>query len=1176
MLKKIQKVIFFLLIIYGILGFFILPLVLKPQIIKIVQQQTNSKVSIKNIYFNPFVFTMCISGVELKSLDDKPLVLLKSLSMDLELYSLFNSALHIKEFILQEPKIFLVYNKDKTINLSKIIKKTSHKNQNEDDTTTTKLPRIILDKIAIQKGLLDYKDYTHKSEFNFAFHNIGFELKDVDSKDFGKSDEEIRFYSLLGDGGFIDLRTDIVGLNPLELKGSLDFKASKLYTEWRYLQDSLNLEVADGKIALYGEYYFNLDDLNSTTINNLSLSLDSLRVKPKNGFKDVLNLGSLNIKDIVIKPILQDINIKNITLSELYIKAKRDAKGSIDWLEYLKNDTQNADKNSTPWHVGIKDIALKKIKVDFHDEAIKPAVDTNLNELNLHLQNVTLAGKTPLKYQMDFRLNNEFRCSSRGDLIHKNLHLNSHLKCDGFDVTHYNPYINKIAKESLKVYDLSLKSAEVGFDLNASVKDVKGEIVVDVSSADLAINDFLLNKKSTNEGLVKFKKFSVDGVSLNTKNKKMFVKNSVLSSLNIETRRLKDGTLNLQDLIIPHAKSKKTKTKKDESYKMFLKHFKLKSSQISFNDEVLSPSVKSKIDKLNVDIYDVDSAKRSYLKYALSLRLNNSAKIKAKGKLRHTPLKQKGSFSLEKIALKDITPYIQQKAYLWIDDGFLSVSGKTSYEKRKNKPDLVLNGSLKLESLFASDSRDKTPLFSFSDIEINPFTYEMAPNRLFMDEVSVKSFYVNAIVHKDKKMNFASLMKPTKHSKSVKKVDDNQTNTEEKFPIKIMKLNVEMGSAKFADESLPIKFRTNIHDLNGVVYAISNEKDATSFVDISGEVDKYGSTKLKGSINTANPKAYTDLDFNFRNLELNSVSGYSASFAGYEIDSGKLYLDLGYDILDSNLVGQNSIIIKNIKLGKEFKDENTTSLPLGFVIALLEDSNGVIDIEMPVEGNVDEPDFKYGTLIWKTFANLIIKAVASPFKFLGSMMGMDGEKLEFIDFEYGLANILPPEKEKLDMIAKMMIKRPKISLSIGAKYDEISDKKELQKEKLIALLLKKSGIKNKDKHENIMTVDLLEDVYDDLKDDNKLKKIKHNLKKVYKDDELNRAYLSALIEECIKIQPFSVDELELLASSRAKVIKSYLVEKKFINNDRVHFLKNSSAYKHDKKYSKTKLEIIVK
>ena len=1092
----------------------------------------------------------------------------------------------MKKIILEKPKISLVYNKNKTLNLASIVKPSSETPKDE-NAPKSELPRIILDRVAIVEGIINYEDYTQKSKFDFSFHDIGFELRDIDTNDFNTSSANLRFYSTLGDGGFVDLKSEVLGFKPLIVQGSLDFEASKLYTQWRYLKDSLNLEVADGKIAFSTKYYVNLDDLNATTIDNLTLSLEGLRVKPKNAYKDVLNLDSLRVEDVTIKPMLQDVHVKNIALESLHIKAKRDLKGQIDWLEYIKSSSETVDENITisdenpvsePWHVKVDDIALQKIKVDFYDRGVVPSVDTSVNELNLYLQNVTLAGEEPLLYQINMKLNDKLSCSSSGDIIHKELALNSYSKCSGLNLVHYRPYIDEAAKKALKVYDLNLKSAEVAFDANVSLSDEKEQIVVDVSEANLNLANFVLNKKSTKENLLNFSSFDVNSVSLNTKTKDVLVEKVALKGLDIRTKRLKDATLNVQDLVVPYSKKsvKKIKTKKEDEYKILLKHFALKSAKISFDDRVLIPSVKSKIDKIDFNAYNINSKEKSWLNYDFSLRVNGSGYTKAKGNLRHTPLKQKGSFELQRVSLRELTPYIQQSAFVAVDDGYLSLKSKINYAPSKKSPDLRVGGSLKLEEFFLSDSRDKTPLLSFSEVGLKSFTFEMFPNRLFIKEIDINSFYVNAVIDENKTMNLASLTKPTKEDEIVKKEDDNSSETAEKFPIKIMKLNVALGSANFADNSLPIKFQTNIHDLNGVVYAISNEEGETSFIDIVGEVDKYGSTKLKGSINSGNPKAYTDLDFSFRNLELNSVSGYSASFAGHEIDAGKLYLNLGYDIIDSELVGKNSIIIKNIELGKEFEDENITSLPLGFVIALLEDSDGIIDIDMPVEGNVDEPDFKYGALVWKTFGNLILKAVTSPFKFLGSMMGVDGEELEYVDFESGLANILPPEKEKLDIIAKMMIKRPKISLLLGGRYDEISDKKALQKEKLITLVVQKSGIKNREKHKSAMTTELLEEIYEELRDDKKIQKIRKKLKKEYKKEELERAYFSLLIKECINIQPLTIDELKTLGATRAAKLKSYLVEVKAVESSRVSVSEVVAVDEHDEKWVKTKLKVNVK
>jgi hypothetical protein len=362
--------------------------------------------------------------------------------------------------------------------------------------------------------------------------------------------------------------------------------------------------------------------------------------------------------------------------------------------------------------------------------------------------------------------------------------------------------------------------------------------------------------------------------------------------------------------------------------------------------------------------------------------------------------------------------------------------------------------------------------------------------------------------------------------------------------VKIFKIKVVDGNAKFADFSIPLKFKTDIHDLNGEIYSVSNSPEETTYVDISGDVDEYGSTKLKGSIISANPKEYTDLNFNFKNLELSALSGYSASFAGHEIDSGKLYLDLGYKIQNSQLLGKNSIIVKKIKLGKETKDENVTVLPLGFAIALLEDSDGIIDINMPVEGNVDAPDFKYGALVWKTFGKLIVSAVTSPFKFLGSMMGIDGDALKYLAFEMGNTVILPTEREKIDNIAKMMLKRPKIDLTLTPTYDEIGDKKALQLAKLTKIVMKESGTNSTKKNQNAMNIDILEAIYKEYKNDGTLDKLQKELKANFKDEKYERKYFKALVRLCRDIQAVPVTELESLANTRVQNIITYLRDEK--------------------------------
>lgn len=559
------------------------------------------------------------------------------------------------------------------------------------------------------------------------------------------------------------------------------------------------------------------------------------------------------------------------------------------------------------------------------------------------------------------------------------------------------------------------------------------------------------------------------------------------------------------------------------------------------------------------------------------MRTNKSGTLSTKGKLRHTPLKQNAQLQLKKIGLKAFAPYIQEQSYIRLDDGSISMKSEMSYEASKSKPDLLVKGSFALNDFFLSDARNGSLLFSVIGLDLDSFTYEHAPDRFYVNEMGIDSFYLNAIIDAQKNLNLASLMKQKETPEPSKETKQEKSEPKDRFPVTIAKITVANGSANFADLSLPITFTTNIHDLGGAIYSVSTTKEEASIVDIRGEVDKYGVTSLKGSVDSADPKRYTDLKFVFKNLALSSMSGYSASFAGYKIDEGKLNLDLAYNIVNSQLQSSNSVIIDKIELGDAIEDENITKLPLGFVIALLEDKDGIIDIDMPIQGDIDAPDFKYGGLVLKTLTNLVIKAVSSPFQFLGSMMGIDGKSLEYTEFEAGSAIILPPEREKFDSIAKMLDKRPKIALSIFGNYDKTLDLKALRYQKLVDLVVQKSGLTNREEHRSALNIDLLEDIYEELGGEkSKLEKIEEELDAKYDSKAYKVEYLKALVNECSSLQMVTQKELEDLAKSRMEAISNYFIVDKKQAQERINLVDISEVEMDEGDVVHNKLGVDVK
>lgn len=1181
----IKKTIFYLVLVYGIFGFVLFPLLVKPQIIKIITQETHAKIEVGNIYFNPFLLKLKLSDVRLYNQKNQELVSFQELFVDLEFYSLARLALHIHEMTLVNPKINLVYYADKSFNLLNILKEQEQ--AIEDDNSSLELPRIIVDAVSIQGGELFYKDYSVKTPFSFSFSKIGFELKDLDTQESKEKDAKVRFYATLGDGGFIDFKSTIESLTPFKTAGSLDFQASKLYTEWQYVRDMINLEVADGKIFLHTNYQFNLDDMNATKLDNLALKVQKFRVKPKSKSKDILKIENFSINNSTIEPFKQSVKIEKIDLDGLSASAERMSNGDLDWLEYLKIST---DSNTTtpkpleseesvvpslPWNLLIKDLSLKKIALSFEDKMILPSVKTQVDELNISAKDVSLSGEKPFEYSMEMRINDKTHCSSQGNVAHKNLNLQAFVACEDFDVTHYNPYIETEAKKALYSYNIFLKSFLANVNADIYLKESNTTYPLVITNANIALKNFQLNKKGSKKELLKFKDFLVKGISIDTDAKSVNVENVLCDTLVAKLEKLKNGSFNVENLIEAKKSDNMTLEKEEKPYSVHLKHFGMNNASVEFRDNSLTHRATNKIVAINANVYDVDLKKNSWLKYDLAMKVNSKGSVKAKGKLRHTPLKQSGSFDIQNLSLIELTPYLQESAYVSIEDGKLSLKGKTEYAKSSRTPDLRIEGSVALKSFFVNETLHNTQLLSLSDVKVNAYTFELNPNRVHVDEVDVSSFYVDAKLDENKTLNFSELIKRSDENNSLAVTQADSKESTPSFPYRILKVNVALGSARFADYSIPIKFSTYIHNLNGAIYAISNTLGDTTYVDIDGEVDKYASTSLKGSIDSSNPKAYTDLDFNFKNLNLKSFSGYSASFAGHEIDAGKLYLDLGYKILDSQLLGSNSVVIKRMKLGKEMHDANTTVLPLGFVIGLLEDADGVMDIDMPVEGNLDEPDFKYGRVVLKAFGNLIAKAVTSPFKFLSSAMGIAGENLEYIAYEPGSSEISPPQREKLDKIAKMMLKKPKILLSFSGKYELEKDKEALQLQKLIELVVKKSGVKNIKDHKSSISTDLLEEIYEETSDDNGLDKLQERVHLAYKDRAAyERTYHNELLILCREAQVIPKSKLIDLADARAEKIMNYLVKEKLLNAQRIS--KKTSQIKEDDDTDIIKIDMEIK
>lgn len=1152
----IKKVIFISLLVYTFFGFFALPYIIKSQLQSIVNKNLNAALSIQKVTFNPYTFIITIDQAVLNSIDNKKVASVESVQINLEPHSLFYKALYIKDIALQKPYFYIAHQSDKTFNILNLQKEQ----KNASDGSREGL-RVILDSLRVYEGKIVYQDYTKKSLFQIDADNIDIKVEGVDTKEHSQKDAKLRFTTTLSDGALIDVRSYIKGFNPFIAEGNLSVESAKLYSAFKFVQDDFFVEVADGSLDMKSRYHIDLSDLNSTLIDDIYLSLDNFRLKPKGNFSDILALKSLKIDNVSIKPMQQAISIDNILFSNLDINAKRDAKSNIDWLLYTKstkNETNAATDTTKPWEVVLKNIELKKFSAKFLDEAIFPNVTTRVNELNLNIRDIELLSQKPFLYKLDFILNDKSKCNSSGSVKQKEFSLDSKLKCSEFDIKTYLPYIDKVARENLNVYNVELKSATIGFDTMARIESKNELLDVKLKDSNLSIKNFVLNQRDNNQKVSSFKDFELSGLDFDSVNKNISIKKALLNGFEIGVERLQEGKLNLVSLVEP--KHSKISQDKHEPYRVVLDEADIVSAKAIFNDRNFDGGMNVVAENIKLNARGIDSRAGSKFNYDLSLNINDCGSIKSKADIKHTPFEYRGNINVAKISLKDINPYIQDGTFLNLSDGFANVNAKIEY--RQNDNYIKAEGDLSIDEFYVEDSRSAKTIASLARADVKAFEYINQSNLLMIDEITLNSFYVDVMIDEKKNFNLSKLLKEQNTTLSKAKKDENIT-----FLYNISKINILSGSADFADYSIPIHFKTLMHSLDGSINALSNKKGDISHIEINGIVDEYGEARIKGSLKPSNIKSFMDIGLSFKNLELSAMSGYVAQFAGYKIDDGKLYLDLKYKLQESNLQSQNSVIIKNIVLGDEIEDENITKLPLSLAVLLLEDSNRVIDLSIPIDGNIDSPDFKYGSLVFKALANLVLKAVASPFKFLAKAVGIGGgEELENIEFEAAKNTILPYEREKLDKLSNALEKKEQLKLVIHGSYDREVDSAAIRAKKLEQKL--SAQVKN-----SSSITSGLEGLYKEKLPLDDLLKLQKELMSRVSYEMYDIEYQKELFKICASFEEVLDTELENLAKERAKQIQDYFIRIKQVELKRVEISEITEVFDSVNGFIKTKFRL---
>lgn len=484
-------------------------------------------------------------------------------------------------------------------------------------------------------------------------------------------------------------------------------------------------------------------------------------------------------------------------------------------------------------------------------------------------------------------------------------------------------------------------------------------------------------------------------------------------------------------------------------------------------------------------------------------------------------------FDLTKLPLTLLNPILLQNTFLEIQSAFFNTQGSLTFKANN----LSLNANSSLEEV--KINHHDTSLIKAKKIVANGMVFEQNQNSLFVKSVEALEPYAFVQINKKQELNLANLIKT-----SPKKEEKNSSTTTP-LQIKLGPLSIKKGQMTFEDLTLPIHFKINNHNISGSFSQFDSKSTKPTVVKLDGSIGQYGRMQIQGDLVHSDFKSFTDFKIDFDNIALKDLSGYSGKFVGQKIDDGKLSLDLSYYIEKSKLEAKNNLVISKIKLGDKIENPEALNLPLALAIAILEDSNGIIDIKLPLKGNLDHPEFSVVPIIWQAFTNLITKAITAPFSLLGSLFGFGEEEINSVPFYFGDATITPIQKEPLDKIAEILTSRNKLAIKLHPTYDEKSDMYALQTIAFKNQLQEALKQVNKEAYQKEY-LNYLETKYNLY--ESKLSAFKAQYIKEKVLDE--RRYKEALEKVLIPKQIIEPKTLETLAQQRTLNIQNYLIQQK--------------------------------
>lgn len=983
-----------LLLIYTLLGFFGLPYAIKNIAPKYLKDY-NATLFVSDAKFNPFTFELNATNAELNT--TSPLFSTKQIDLKLKPFSIFKKLVEIDIFRLDEPKVKIARDKKANFNFSNFI---SDDNATSEDNSTSSI-NFALNNAKIIKGSFSYSDQNLTKPFNVSFDDINYELSSLNTKKNSAGSHIFDSNSSLAHK--IDLNGDIK-LNPLKIEGNVSIKDFSIKPVAISFIDNDTLNLKNAIINLKINYALKADE-NATRINLKDGFLNVKELSLDEGANE-LSLGELELPKFDLDSKIADkteaaLNLSAVNLNDISFKnaiAASVKSLNLSDISLLANLNEKSELNAT---AKLKSIGANALKIDEADSNLANLKDINASNLNINLAN----NKTALTLE---------KMALNGINAPLSKSANANVASAGVTNTSFTMDGNK----SLASLDeLNVKNIE----LKAKNKDIASVADVAIKSISFDLLKMALNIASVDVNKPKFtSELNDNGLSA--------VSELGFGEQSAKATKAAKHTKKVEK----KAENKSASKSKENEFKFDVKNISVNNADIALTHLFEGEKIAHKFDNLFVKVANLSSDFSKPFDAKVAMKSSQKLNLDVESKIKIEPLDVSAKIKLNDTNLPKYFAYAKPFLEASLASGQMSADAQLHYAK-----DIKADAKVSIKDIRLNGKKTEK-LIAFKSLDLEKISF--AKNDLAISGVSLNSPFIKAHLSKERKFNLSQIVKEDKNkakteAKPESKKAASKKDDELKFSVK--NFSLKNGEVDFSDASLFMPFATTISKLNGKLTDIDKKRPSSG--EFQGVVGKNGFAQITAKLFPFELKQNTDIKLDFKDIDLTDITPYSGQFVGYKIKKGKLNLNLNYSVVDSKLNGSNFINFDSLTLGEKVDSKDAVNLPLSLAISILSDQNNQINIDLPVEGNLDDPDFKYGGVIWAAVKKLFADITLAPFRFLGNALGLGSKDLSSIDFLAGSSELISSEVPKIADFIKLTGSKPKMKLSITPTYSKLDE-----------------------------------------------------------------------------------------------------------------------------------------